>query len=491
MVKKMNKIIFIICIFLNILSFSYINIYPTEFNERIDNDGVYKTFKLYNSTSNNIRYRIYVEDNEELENSMKNFIEIYPKSITLNPLEEKEFKIFVKAPENSKNGKYSAKLVVKEIEIPSNEKLENTNKFLTIFKLKMTGYVGEKENLKINKDIINFKDVIFFDTFNNNIIYSDKNNTYIINENLNIKKLNYYIIDKIDKVYIFKKDNKYGLIDKNFSEIIFGYENIFNSSTYGIYFAYNGENYGAIDENGKIAIPFIFDYIFPFKSNYSLVFKNNKFGLIDKRGNFLLEPLFEEIYYSSNGNYIIKKDDKYIDSNNKILKIDKIFPTLGDYPVYEKDEKLGIIDLYNQKIIDNKYSEISLDIDNGIILSNKNKYSLININDFLYNQKIEYLYNYVYKLSENIYAVSDDDSGLEKIINIKYRDISSEKYKEIIKINNNIFYAKKENKIDIYTTKNMKIKDINFKDIIYTNNSYIILNKDDKYYEIINILEDR
>lgn len=493
MVKKMkinNFFIILVYLLINISSFSYINIYPVKFNERIDNDGAYKTFKLYNSTSSDIRYRIYIEEDENSNNSMVNFIEIYPKSITLKPLEEKEFKIFIKAPKDTKNGKYTAKLVVKEVEIPNLNQKENSNKFLTLFKLRMTGYVGEKENLKIPKNIIDFKNISFFDIYQENIVFSDNESSYKLDSNFEKEKLNYFITDRIDNVYIFKRNNKFGILDKSFNEITFGYDKIFKSNAYGIYFAYNGK-FGALDENGKIAIPFDFDYILPFKSNYALILKENKFGLVDKRGNFLVKPLFDEIYYTSNGNYIVKKDNKYIDSNNKVLNIDKIFPTLLDYPIYEKDEKLGIIDLYKLKILENKYSEISLDIDSGVILSNNGKYALSNINNFLYNRKNEYIYNYVTKISPDIYSVSEDDTGLEKIINTKTQFKSDISYNEIQKINDNVFLAKTDDKIDVFTSKNNKIKTIkNINEIIYINDSYIILDTNN-LYEIIDVLEDK
>lgn len=485
----MNKYFFIIYFLISTLSFSYINIYPTKFSERIDGKGISKTFKLYNNTNSVIRYRVFLEDEKNI-NSMSPFVEIYPKSITINPSEQKEFKIFVKADNTTKVGKYTTKLVVKQVNIPNIN--NNENEILTIFKLKMFGYVGPKQNPLLKKDILDFNKIKFFTKIDNeSYLYTDNSGSYILDENMKKTKLPYEILNKFDNVFLYKKDENYGLLNKNMENIAYGYKSIFKANTYGIYIAYDGKHYGTIDENGKIATKFIYDRIFPYKSNYALVYKNNKFGLIDKRGRYILPPLYSEIFFSENGNYIIKKNDKYIDSNDKILNIDKIYPTLGDYPVFEKNGKLGIIDIYKLKISKNDFEELSLNIDNSVILSKESKYALINVNDFFSNIKINYDYNYVIQLAENIYTVSDDDSGLEKIINTKLKEISEKRYEDISKVNDNIFFAKKDGLIDIYTKNGGKIASVKRENIVYINDSYLILNKENGFYEIINALEEK
>lgn len=134
----MRKIIFAMLFFISLTTYSYINIYPVKFEKNIKN-GAYETFKLYNSTKLPVRYRIYIEENSA-ENSMSNWCEIYPKSITLNPLQEGEIKLFVKSPEKIEAGKYNAKLVIKEVDVPSKEKREK-KKIMTILKMNLVGIV--------------------------------------------------------------------------------------------------------------------------------------------------------------------------------------------------------------------------------------------------------------------------------------------------------------------------------------------------------------
>lgn len=136
----MKKLYIFLILLLSQVSYSYINIYPTGFDKDITN-GATESFKLYNRTNEEVKYRIYIEKNVE-ENSMADWIEIYPQSISLKPLEEKELRILVAPPKNTKNGVYKARLVVKEVEVPSKNKREKA-KIMTIFKLNMKGYIGE------------------------------------------------------------------------------------------------------------------------------------------------------------------------------------------------------------------------------------------------------------------------------------------------------------------------------------------------------------
>lgn len=136
----MKKIVFLVILFSKI-SLGYINIYPTEFDKDITN-GATQIFKLYNRTDEERRYRIYIENVGK--NSMSQWIEIYPQSISLKPLEEDEIRIAITPPSSISKGEYRAKLVIKEVEVPRKKK-EKKVKLMTLFKLNMKGYVGEKD----------------------------------------------------------------------------------------------------------------------------------------------------------------------------------------------------------------------------------------------------------------------------------------------------------------------------------------------------------
>lgn len=134
----MKKLIYLIFILISTNILGYINIYPTEFKEDITS-GANGKFRLYNRLKKQVKYRIYLEDNEE-KNSMNNWIEIYPTTILLKPLESKEIKFLITPPKKVKKGEYHSKLVIKQINIPRQEKERKVN-FLTILKLNMIGYI--------------------------------------------------------------------------------------------------------------------------------------------------------------------------------------------------------------------------------------------------------------------------------------------------------------------------------------------------------------
>lgn len=137
------KILILIFLFFYKLNFAYINIYPTEFNKDISN-GATEKFMLYNRTDEDIKYRIYVTEGDGKD--MSKWIEVYPQSILLKPLEEKEIRLSVTPPSSAEKGEYKAKLIIKEVEIPKKNKNKEEVKFMTIFKLNMKGYIDKNGN---------------------------------------------------------------------------------------------------------------------------------------------------------------------------------------------------------------------------------------------------------------------------------------------------------------------------------------------------------
>ena len=67
-------------------------------------------------------------------------------------------------------------------------------------------------------------------------------------------------------------------------------------------------------------------------------------------------------------------------------------PNKKDILVYEKDNKYGLINLFNLKFTENIYESISQEVDTGFILENEGKYSLIKSGEFFEN-KIENIFH--------------------------------------------------------------------------------------------------
>jgi P pilus assembly chaperone PapD len=140
------KKILILLIIISNIAFSYINIYPTKFEKDISN-GAEENFKLYNRSKDTVKYRIYLDDFTNKENDMSKWIELYPSSISLTPLEEKEIRLVVNKPLGAKPGKYGARLIIKEVRVASKKKQDKVQ-FMTILKFNMIGEIKEVKDEK-------------------------------------------------------------------------------------------------------------------------------------------------------------------------------------------------------------------------------------------------------------------------------------------------------------------------------------------------------
>lgn len=118
------------------------------------------------------------------------------------------------------------------------------------------------------------------------------------------------------------KKGKWGFIDKSGKEIIkpqFVNEGFFDSNgnlRVGVGVDYLKCKYGVIDLKGKFILKPEYDYIFDFEDyqidGYAQIIKNNKYGLMDKNYNVVLNPTYDKIGYSiSDGMLWVKLNGKY------------------------------------------------------------------------------------------------------------------------------------------------------------------------------------
>lgn len=150
----MLKYLFFSFLFIGIKTFSYINIYPTTFDKPIDKGGNWEEYILYNKTPNPIRYQVSLSD-DGIKNSMKEWIEFYPRAVTIKPGKSEKIKVYIKAPKNISPGEYISTLEIKENIVPSLEKTvpKGGIQVLTHLKMDIVGYVGD---LKLKFQLKNF-----------------------------------------------------------------------------------------------------------------------------------------------------------------------------------------------------------------------------------------------------------------------------------------------------------------------------------------------
>ncbi|MGL4652738.1 hypothetical protein [Cetobacterium sp.] len=153
------------------LTFSYINIHPTFFDKRIDLNGSYQEFTLFNQSKDTVLYRIYTEPHsKETSKDMSAWINFYPRSLTLRPGESGKIQIDIASKKKIPVGEYSAVLGIREL--PIYEKVISEKEvglsILTDLKLVLNGYAGDINpklqfsNLSIDttKDSISLKGVV-------------------------------------------------------------------------------------------------------------------------------------------------------------------------------------------------------------------------------------------------------------------------------------------------------------------------------------------
>lgn len=128
------------------LTFSYINIHPTTFDKPIDNEGSYQEFTLFNQSNDSILYRIYSEEDSDPQiKSMVNWMNFYPKTLTLKPGEMGKIQLSIASHSKLKEGEYAGILGIREIPIYKEiQKNTGTNiKTYTDLKIVLMGYAGD------------------------------------------------------------------------------------------------------------------------------------------------------------------------------------------------------------------------------------------------------------------------------------------------------------------------------------------------------------
>ncbi len=143
---KFKSYVFLFFFLLSSFSFSYINIYPLSFDQRIDNMGGIKDFTLTNTTNKLVKYQINILKEKEGVFDMTSWTEVYPKTLSLKPGAKGEIKMYTRAPKGTALGEYSTVLNIKELEVPKEKKTKNKVNVFTNLKIKLYGYVGKLDS---------------------------------------------------------------------------------------------------------------------------------------------------------------------------------------------------------------------------------------------------------------------------------------------------------------------------------------------------------
>lgn len=131
----------------NVIPSYALKFYPLNYDKRIDKGDGYGEFTIVNTSKEPMRWKIGVT-NTDKSNDISRLVTIYPKILTIEPLEEKSFKVYVKEDSKLKNGEYSFNLNINPLKSPNIQKLKlgKTNQTFEIkqaLELEMFAYVGD------------------------------------------------------------------------------------------------------------------------------------------------------------------------------------------------------------------------------------------------------------------------------------------------------------------------------------------------------------
>ncbi len=254
--------------------------------------------------------------------------------------------------------------------------------------------------------------------------------------------------------------------------------------------------------------------------DYMLFSENNKYGVINKKGEVVVQALYDEIqipnpskplficmygYDMEKNQYKIKvlnEKSEQILYQYVVVEAIKINPVTNEIPYeksvlkYKQNDKYGLIDFQGNIIVKAKYEEISgLDYREGLLLVKKRgKYGVININgatvvkakydkidsDGYYEEGADY------SKAGFIVGKGSDNDYKYGYINCKGKQILGNKYNQIERITNTnqnddiYLVAFEKGKAGLYINGKNIIKH-KYEDIIYeVNNDCLILQEDSK-----------
>lgn len=149
--KKRESLLFciILFIFLAIKGFAF-EIDSTAFEQRVDNGG-YREFVLNNRSQKTIRYKVEIKEDERngKQKDMSKWVEVYPKVMTIPPLQKRVLKVFAKSPLGTPKGEYGFRMVITPLSVPVMSEVQgkiNVNSTLDIVPvIYMYGHVGDPE----------------------------------------------------------------------------------------------------------------------------------------------------------------------------------------------------------------------------------------------------------------------------------------------------------------------------------------------------------
>lgn len=266
------------------------------------------------------------------------------------------------------------------------------------------------------------------------------------------------------------------------------------------------------EENKKYEVETISQY------NYFVVKENNQYGVIDAKGNKIVEAKYEDvkipnpqkpvfICYENANTKVLNENGKEIFTEYENIEPLRLKNISGDLMYeksvlkYGKNEKYGIIDFSGKKITDAIYEEIdTLQFKEGeLLVKEKGKYGIINIKGATLVKtnydKIEadrlYEEDNGYKKSGYIVSNTTDEGYRYGYVNLEGKEIIETKYNDLYRIteidSDDIYIICAENGKYGLFKNGKKIIDNEYQTLTYTESNNTLIALRGKKYGVISI----
>ena len=255
-----------------------------------------------------------------------------------------------------------------------------------------------------------------------------------------------------------QKNGKYGLIDYEGKEkLACEYEKIETiPGIEKVYKVTKDNKSGVFDETGKTILKLEYQNIKALgkEAKEGFIIKNSegKEGIIDYFGNIVIEPKYEEVSNKHKKDYFIVKQDgkqKLIKKDGSVVlengydEILDILEQTQEGIIFKKDQKIGVMKLDQQTIIEPKYEDIKEGRNGTFIAKKDGKYGIIDLEG---KNKVDFKYtSIVYYKKANIIIAQDEEYN-DKILDDEYNEklagivIDLDEEKEYLEIRQNDEY---------------------------------------------------
>ena len=241
--------------------------------------------------------------------------------------------------------------------------------------------------------------------------------------------------------------------------------------------------YGVIDYKGNIVLEFVYDELI-YSDGYYVNKANQKYGLIDEKGNIIFEPMYDAI--NSYGNYFITfKDGKIsiFDKNKSVIKEQSYEFNELKYSYYSCCDHRNPYEI--KKINENSIIiEIAKDVDdimNYLVVSNNKAYNF-DFDDYIVDGSDKIIVST--KKSDKQPILTIYDSNMKKL---KEQQITINKnefdYMYVDKITDNVYLITYNDNHYVYNINKNELEEATFASVINEKLYYISKNNNILIYD--------